>query len=259
MSEREIDEAREKIERFIREYIRESGASGVLVGLSGGLDSSVTAALCVSALGEDAVTALSLPYRRSDPASLTDAGKIADYLRLNLEIIDISPAVDAVLDSCCEPDKIRIGNVAARIRMVYLYDLSAERDLMVAGTGNRTEALLGYSTLWGDMACAFTPLGGLFKTQERKLAAALGLPQWIIEKTPTADLWPGQTDEGELGLSYEEADRILFALFDEGKSAGEIISAGFSRDTVERVLSLYERSHFKRRMPEYPEVSGLPL
>ncbi len=252
-----IEEARRLIVDFIGDYIRGSSTDGVVIGFSGGLDSSVTAALAVEALGTDKVRAVSLPYCESDPCSLRDAKKIAEHLGLKLEIIDITSAVDAVVEKRASISKIRLGNVCARTRMIYLYDFSAEKNLLVMGTGNRTERLLGYFTLWGDAACAFTPLGDLLKTQERELAKIIGLPDWIITKTPTADLWKDQTDEGELGITYDQADKIIHAIFDLGISPEEAIRSGFKRERVELVINKYNSSEFKRRLPAYPELPGL--
>ncbi len=252
-----IEKAREIIVDFIAEYIDSAGSDGAVIGLSGGLDSAVSAALAVEAIGSDRVFAVALPYRISDPRSLEDAQKIADHLGLDLETVDISPAVDAVAQSRSNLSKLRLGNICARMRMIYLYDISAERNLLVVGTGNRTERILGYSTLWGDSACAFSPIGDLLKTQERELARFIGLPEWVIEKTPTADLWQGQTDEGEMGITYAEADQIIFARFDQGKSPEQLADAGFDKSKVELVLRKYEWSEFKRKPPAFPELPGL--
>ena len=251
-----ISEARTRILDFIRDY---AGRSGVVVGLSGGLDSAVTAALCAEALGAAAVDTVALPYRTSDPSSLEDARRIAEHIGTRLESFDISKAVDAVVEIRGGTDRLRLGNIAARVRMIMLYDISAERGKMVAGTGNRTESLLGYTTIWGDMACAFAPIGGLLKTQERRLAAEIGLPKWIIEKTPTADLWKDQTDEGEMGITYEIADKLLHAIHDLGKTPEALIEEGFSERAIEIVVERTKKNEFKRRMPATIELFGLPV
>jgi len=255
-----ISEARNIIVQFIADYVGNSGADGLVVGLSGGLDSSVSAALAVEAIGAERILAVILPCGSTDPKSVEDAKKIAKHLGLEFVIYDIVEAVDVIASACDATDnRIRYGNIAARVRMIHLYDISAELNRLVLGTGNRTEALLGYTTLWGDMACAFTPLGGLLKTQERRLAEEIGLPKWIIEKAPSAGLWRGQTDEGELGITYEMADKILYAIFDLNKIPNELVAEGFPQESVELVLRLYQKSSFKRRMPVYPELQGLPL
>jgi NAD+ synthase len=256
----DIKEARVKIVDFIADYIERSRASnGVVVGLSGGLDSAVTAALCVEALGVDRVKTISLPYRLSDPSSLEDARAIAQHIGTGLQSCDISDSVDAISAARNGSDRIRLGNICARVRMIFLYDISAELSMLVAGTGNRTESFLGYTTLWGDMACAFTPIGGLLKTQERHLAAEIGLPKWIIEKTPTADLWKDQTDEGEMGIAYEAADKILHAMFDMDMTPDALVAEGFSKESIELVIERVEKYNFKRRMPAFPWISGLPI
>jgi len=252
-----IETARKIIVDFIEEYIRESCSEGAVIGLSGGLDSSVSAALAVEAIGAERVSAVALPYCLSDPRSLADAEKIAVHLGLELEVLDIAPAVDAVVQCRDEVSKLRLGNICARMRMIYLYDISAERNMLVIGTGNRTERILGYSTLWGDSACAFSPIGDLLKTQERELARLIGLPEWVIEKTPTADLWQGQTDEGELGITYDEADRIIFAHFDQSKTREQLAEEDFDPSKVDLVLRKYEWSEFKRKPPAFPELPGL--
>lgn len=252
-----IEKARNIIVDFIADYVKGSSTDGAIIGLSGGLDSSVTAALTVEALGTERVRVVALPYCQSDPCSLEDARKIADYLGLELQEVDITPAVEAVVDSRAEMSKLRLGNICARMRMIYLYDISAANNMLVVGTGNRTERILGYFTLWGDAACAFTPLGGLLKTQERELAARIGLPDWIIEKTPTADLWKDQTDEGELGITYDRADKIIHSIFDLDKSPEELMAKGYRRAEIELVLNKHKSSEFKRRLPAYPELPGL--
>ena len=251
-----ISEARARILDFIRDY---TDGSGVVVGLSGGLDSAVTAVLCADALGTDAVDTIALPYRTSDPSSLEDARRIAGHIGTRLEPFDISRAVDAVVEIRGGTDRLRLGNIAARVRMIMLYDISAERGRMVAGTGNRTESLLGYTTMWGDMACAFAPIGGLLKTQERRLAAEIGLPKWIIEKTPTADLWDDQTDEGEMGITYETADKILHSIYDLGKTTEALIEEGFQKNAIAIVIEMAKKNEFKRRMPATLELPGLPV
>ncbi|MCK5832054.1 NAD+ synthase [bacterium] len=250
---------KENIVSWIRQYIAESKSGGVVLGLSGGLDSAVTAALSVEALGADSVDMIALPYRVSDPSSLDDARKISEHLGGKLEVFNISAPVDDMIKLMGGIDELQLGNITARMRMIVLYNLSAKRCRLVAGTGNRTESYLGYSTLWGDMACAFTPIGGLFKTQERKLARELGLPEWIITKTPTADLWHGQTDEGELGITYEIADKILFAHIEKSVDRAELLQMGFSSDEIDLVLDRIIKYNYKRRMPVFPSIKRLPL
>jgi len=234
---------------FIRERMEEAGKARLVVGLSGGLDSAVSAFLAVRALGSGGLTAFLMPYKTTDPQSTKDALLVASELGVAHKIIDITPMVDAYFDRLPDADRKRRGNYMARTRMAVLYDQSAARDALVLGTGNRTESLLGYTTLWGDMACAFTPLGGLYKTQVRELASHLGVPARIIAKPPSADLWQGQTDEGEMGLTYEEADRLLYGLVDLGRSNGEMEAEGFDPAFIRKVRAMVEASSFKRCMP----------
>jgi NAD+ synthase len=234
---------------FIRERMADAGKSRLVVGLSGGLDSAASAYLAVRALGSENLTAFLMPYKTTDPRSTQDALLAASELAIAHEIIDITPMVDAYFDLYPDADRKRWGNYMARTRMAVLYDQSAARDALVLGTGNRTEALLGYTTLWGDMACAFTPLGDLYKTQVRQLAAYLGVPERIISKPPSADLWQGQTDEGEMGLAYEDVDRLLFNLIDLGRDDATLESEGFDPSFIRKVRGMMASSSFKRCMP----------
>lgn len=234
---------------FVRERMAEAGRKRGVIGLSGGIDSAVSAFLTARALGPDRLHALMLPYRTSSAQSMQDALSVAEALGLPHEVIEITPMVDAHYARDPEATRLRRANFMARMRMAVLYDQSERLDALVVGTGNRTEALLGYTTLWGDMACAFNPVGDLYKTQVRRLAAWLGVPAQIINKPPTADLWQGQTDEGELGFTYELADQVLTRLVDDGMSEEEVVAAGFEADVVRRVAERMAASAFKRRLP----------
>ncbi|MEW6553683.1 MAG: NAD+ synthase [Actinomycetota bacterium] len=249
------EEALPHILGFIRERTAAAGRSRLVVGLSGGLDSAVSTYLAERALGRDNLTAFLMPYKTTDPQSTKDALLVASELGIAHRIIDITPMVDAYFDRLPEADRKRRGNYMARTRMAVLYDQSAARDALVLGTGNRTEALLGYTTLWGDMACAFTPLGDLYKTQVRQLAGALGVPARIVGKPPSADLWQGQTDEGEMGLTYDEVDRLLYAMIDLGHGDAELEADGFGPALVRKVRDMVEASSFKRCMP--PSCGGV--
>ncbi len=248
------EEVAEHICSFIAEQLERAGRSGLVFGLSGGLDSATSAFLGVRALGRERMIPFILPYRTSSPESLEDARLVCERLGLVPNSVDISPVVDAYFSLFPEADRRRRGNFMARVRMAVLYDQSEAHDALVMGTGNRTESLLGYTTLWGDMACAFTPLGGLYKTQVRRLAYHLGVPDKIIEKPPTADLWEGQTDEGEMGVSYRDADAILYRLVDLNMSEEQVVAQGFPSELVKKVRSMMERSTFKRSLPPYPVI-----
>jgi len=240
---------------FLRSELRRTGRERLVVGLSGGIDSAVAAFLAVEALGAPAVHCLLMPYRTSSPQSLADAAKIVERLGTPAETIDISSIVDAFHAASGEPDRLRLGNVMARVRMTLLFDRSAAHDALVLGTSNKTELLLGYGTLHGDLACALNPLGDLYKTQVRSLAEALGVPESIRVKPPSADLWPDQSDEGDLGFRYDEVDRLLALLVDERISRDRVIQRGFAPELVERVIRLVVRSQFKRRLPVIAKVS----
>ncbi|MFW6157907.1 MAG: NAD+ synthase [Planctomycetota bacterium] len=243
----------DRITGFIRARLQEAGRSTLVLGLSGGLDSSVAALLCARAVESARVHAFVLPHRKSPPESPEHARLVVHKAGIPCEDIDITPAVDALSAALAPADRRRLGNIMARVRMIILYDRSAALDGLVVGTGNRTEWLLGYATLHGDSACAFRPIGHLYKSQVRQLARHLGVPGPIIAKPPSAGLWPGQTDEGELGLSYDDADRALVGLIDLGRTVDEVVSDGVPRDVADRVQRLVRGSAFKRRLPGAPE------
>lgn len=240
---------------FLRDETRNAGFERAVLGLSGGVDSAVCAALAVCALGPDNVLGVMLPHRTSSPQSLADAEHVAAALKMKTEVVDISPMVDPFLESGKVTERVRAGNVMARQRMIVLYDLSQRDRALVFGTSNKTELLLGYGTLFGDMACAINPLGDLYKTQVWQLARALGLPQQVIDKKPSADLWAGQTDEGEMGFSYANVDRLLYLMVDERRNDDELRAAGFADPFVQQVRGMVRRNQFKRRPPLIAKVS----
>jgi NAD+ synthase len=234
---------------FLREEVGSAGLRRAVLGLSGGIDSAVSCALAARALGPEQVLAVCLPYRGSDPASERDARAVAAALGVRLAVEDISPQVDAWFTRHDQADRLRRGNKMARERMAVLYDLSAETGALVVGTSNKTELLLGYGTLFGDMASAVNPLGDLYKTQVFQLARHLALPEAVCTKAPTADLWSGQTDEAEMGFTYADVDRLLWDLVERRLTDAELAAAGHAADFVARVRRLIARSQFKRRMP----------
>jgi NAD+ synthase len=209
----------------------------------------------VEALGRQNVLAIRMPYRTSSPESLSHAQLVIDRLGVPHDTVDITPMVEPLFKRFPDMPPLRQGNVMARERMIVLYDQSAAWKGLVVGTSNKTELLLGYGTLFGDMASAVNPLGDLYKTQIRQLAAAVGVPQPIIDKPPSADLWLGQTDEGEMGLTYEQVDRLLYLLVDERYSLDEAVEAGFERGYGERVWKMVRVNSFKRRLPLIAKVS----
>lgn len=247
------------VERILVEFLRDetvhAGFQGGVLGLSGGVDSAVCAALAVRALGAEHVLGVLMPHRASSPESRTDAELVARSIGMRTELVDISPMVDPYLAAADVTDKVRAGNVMARERMIVLYDISQRDKALVFGTSNKTELLLGYGTLFGDMASALNPLGDLYKTQIWQLARHLGLPDRIVDKKPSADLWAGQTDEGEMGFTYADVDRLLFAMVDERRTDAELLQMGFASSFVERVRTMISRSQFKRRPPLIAKLS----
>jgi NAD+ synthase len=241
--------ARRVIREFIRGQLRQAGFERTVVGLSGGIDSAVVAFLVAEAIGPDRLLSVLMPYRTSSPASRSDAETVVAQLGCTSELVDISPMVDAFFASDPDASPLRRGNFMARQRMAVLYDRSVTFSGLVVGTGNKTESLIGYTTLFGDSACAFNPIGDLYKSQVRQLAESLGVPEAIIRKAPSADLWPGQTDEAEADISYPVLDRLLFWRVDKRRSVEEVVALGFDRALVERVDRMIASSEFKRQVP----------
>ena len=240
---------------FLRDETRNAGFSHGILGLSGGVDSAVVAFLAAEALGRENVRAVIMPYRTSNPRSRSDAELVAKAAGIPTEVVEITPMVDAYLSATRDADQVRQGNVMARQRMVVLYDLSQRDRALVFGTSNKTEILLGYGTLFGDLACALNPLGDLYKTQVWQLAATLGVPEEVVRKKPSADLWEGQTDEDDLGMTYARADQLLYAMIDERKSDPELEAMGFEPAFISRVRTLVRINQFKRRPPLIAKVS----
>ena len=241
---------------FIHDELARAGFKKGILGLSGGLDSAVCAYLAARALGPKNVLGLIMPYGTSFAKDIEDARDAARRLKIRSAVIDIAPMVDAYFDRYPASGPLCRGNKMARERMSILYDHSARENALILGTSNKTELLIGYGTIHGDMACAVNPLGDLYKTQVRQMAAYLGVPKQIRAKHPTAGLWAGQTDEGELGLTYAEIDRILYHLVDERESKEEVIRRGFAKARVEKILSMIRRSEFKRQMPPIAKISS---
>lgn len=250
------DLAKQILTGFIHSEITRAGFSRAVLGLSGGIDSAVSCYLAAAALGPENVLAVRMPYKASSQASLDDAAEVIADTGVQSKIIEITGMADPLLALLPEDARVRRGNIMARMRMIVLYDQSEEFGGLVVGTSNKTEILLGYSTLFGDSACAINPIGDLYKTQLRQLAAGLGVPESIINKPPSADLWAGQTDEHELGFTYAEVDKLLYLLVDQRYSPEECIQAGFAEPFVRDVVRRVQRSHYKRVMPPIAKLSN---
>jgi NAD+ synthase len=251
--------AKRLIAEFIRGQLRQAGFERAVLGLSGGIDSALVAFLTADAIGAERLHCVLMPYRTSSPASREDAEEVVRRLGCSSELVEITPMVDGYFGAADVPGAagpeglgaapLRRGNFMARIRMSVLYDRSVTWRGLVVGTGNKTESLIGYTTLFGDQACAFNPIGDLYKSQVRQLSAAVGVPEQIIRKAPSADLWPGQTDETEAGFSYPELDRLLFWRIDKRRSVEEVVALGYDRAMVERVDRMVAGAEFKRQVP----------
>ena len=240
---------------FLRNETSRVGFNRVVLGLSGGVDSALVAALAVEALGPGNVTGVSMPYRLSNRASLADATAVAEKLGLRQEVFDITPQVDAFFDSVPSASDARRGNKMARERMTILYDISARDNSLVLGTSNKTELLLGYGTIFGDMASALNPIGDLYKSQVWQLAAYFDLPAEVVRKPPSADLWEGQSDEQELGFAYAQVDRLLYHAVDRRMSRSELLEMGHDATFVESVLRRVRLNQYKRRLPVIAKLS----
>lgn len=248
--------ARRILTAFIHSEITRTGLKRAVVGLSGGIDSALALYLAVEALGLENVLAVRMPYKTSSQESLDHAQFCIEALGVPSLTVPITEMAEPLLNRFPEMSNVRRGNIMARTRMIVLYDQSAAFGGLVVGTGNKTEIMLGYSTLYGDSAHALNPLGDLYKTQVRQLSRAVGVPSVIIDKAPSADLWPGQTDEAEMGLTYEQVDKLLYLLVDERYKPEEAIAAGFEEKFVHMVVDRIRRNHFKRVMPVIAKLSN---
>jgi NAD+ synthase len=248
--------ARTILTGFIHSEITRAGFEHAVIGLSGGVDSALSCYLAAEALGPQNVLAVMMPYRTSSPESQQHARLVVEALGVNAMTVPITDMVQPLFDRFPDVSQMRRGNAMARMRMIILYDQSEAFRGLVVGTGNKTEILLGYTTLYGDSACALNPLGDLYKTQIRQLARALNVPDAIISKPPTADLWKDQTDEGELGFTYADVDQLLYLLVDQRYSPEECIEAGFSPDFVSKVVERVRRNQFKRVLPPIAKLSN---
>jgi NAD+ synthase len=249
------DLARKILVLFLRDAVTKVGFSRAGIGLSGGMYSALYAYVVALRIGPENVLAVRMPYKTSSPDSLQDAQAVIDALGIQSDTIEITPMVDPLLERFPNASNLRRGNIMARMRMVVLYDQSAAFNGLVIGTSNKTETLLGYTTIYGDNAAAVQPITDLYKTQVRQLSRALNMPASVIEKPPSADLWIGQTDEDELGYTYEMADQLLYLLVDERYTVDEVAAEGFDRAFVEKVWRQVRLNHYKRTMPNVAKLS----
>lgn len=241
--------------KFLENEIGKAGFRKAVLGLSGGIDSALSCYLVAKALGPANVLALRLPYKASSAESLAHADLVIEALGIRSETVEITGLVDALAEASPGMSAHRLGNVMARARMTVIFDRSLAESALVIGTSNKTELMLGYGTIYGDLASAVNPIGDLYKTQVRQLSRALGVPEIIIDKAPSADLIPGQTDEADFGFSYETVDQLLYLMLDERYSRDEAVAVGFERPFVDRVMRMVQRAQYKRTMPIIPKIS----
>jgi len=241
---------------FVRDEVLKVGLCKVVLGLSGGIDSALVAFIAAEALGCENVHAICMPYKTSNPESEAHARLVAQACGICFSVVPITPMVDAYFENFQDADQMRRGNKMARERMTILFDHSALHRALVLGTSNKTELLLGYGTLYGDMASALNPIGDLYKSHVWQLSEAMGVPQAVVDKKPSADLWDGQTDEEELGFSYHQVDALLYRMIDCRLTYTELIAEGFSSDFVDSIRLKIQKSHFKRRLPVIAKVSN---
>ena len=244
-----LKEVHSELVEFLRESFKKAGFSKAVLGLSGGIDSALVAYLLRDALGKENVLAIMMPYKSSNPDSLNHAKLVIEDLKINSKTTEITDMIDAYFKNEKEASSLRMGNKMARERMSILFDYSSKENALVVGTSNKTEIYLGYSTQFGDSACALNPIGDLYKTNIWDLSRYLKIPNELIEKKPSADLWEGQTDEQEMGLTYKEADQVLYRMLEENKTVEEVLAEGFNKDLVDNIVRRMNRSEYKRRMP----------
>jgi NAD+ synthase len=250
--------ARRIIGEFIRGHLQQTGFDRIVLALSGGLDSALVAYLVAEAIGPRNLMCVLMPYRTSSPDSRAHAEEVVRLLGCESELIDITPIVDGYFEESIAGEEVAVGrrgNFAARVRMAVLYDRSVPWVGLVCGTSNKTEALFGYTTIYGDNAAALMPIGDLYKTQVRQLAAEIGVPDAILRKPPTADLWPDQTDEGELGLSYSDIDRLLYWMVDRRRTRKQLLAMNFQAAVVDRVVAQVAANEFKRQTPPVAKLT----
>lgn len=249
-----LEFARNLITSFIKEEREKIGLEKGVISLSGGIDSTLVTYLSTEALGNENVYVINMPYGELGKKGTEDSIKICELLNIKYDVIDIKPIVDNYFN-IEEMDDLRKGNFMARIRMSIVFDKAKKFNGFVIGCSNKSELLIGYSTWYGDMAASILPIGDLYKTQVYQLAKHLNIPDFILNKVPSAELWTGQTDEKEIGISYNELDKILYLIVDKRLSFSEVVNGGFEEEKVKKVKKMIINSQFKRRFPPIPKLS----
>ena len=246
------EEIKQQLITFLKDEVQKAGLNRVTVGLSGGLDSAVVAVLCKEAFGDNLGCVL-MPSHYSSDASMNDALELCEKFDIDYEVVQIAPMVCAY-EKNMDEDKLRIGNFSARMRMSVLYDISARDRSLVVGTSNKSELLLGYGTIYGDVACAINPIGQMYKSDEFEFAKYLGVTEAIITKKPSADLWEGQSDEEELGYTYKQMDDVLKLLVEENKTKEECIEMGIDGQLIDMLLYRIKANAFKGKLPTIANI-----
>ena len=238
---------------FLKDEVAKTGLERVTVGISGGLDSAVVAVLCKEAFG-DKMNGVMMPSQFSSDASLDDAFELCDKFDIAYEVVEIAPMVNAYLQKM-DDDKMRIGNFSARMRMSVLYDISARDKSLVVGTSNKSELLLGYGTIFGDIACAINPLGEIYKSDEFEFAKFLGVTEAIINKKPSADLWDGQSDEDELGYTYKQMDDVLKLMIEKNMTKAQLLEKGVEEKLIDMLFYRIKANEFKGKLPVIAQIN----
>jgi NAD+ synthase len=247
--------ARDILVRFVRDAVHKNGFERAVIALSGGIDSALSAFISAEALGPQNVLAIQMPYQTSSPQSMSDGQAVIEALGIQHDVVEITPMVEPLFARYPDMNNLRRGNIMARQRMIILYDQSVAFGGLAMGTSNKTETLLGYTTIFGDNAAAIQPITDLYKNQVFQLAEAMGIPDSILNKPPSADLWEGQTDEGELGYTYDSVDQLLFLMVDERYTIEECVDEGFEENFVRQVWQQVRRNHYKRTQPNVAKIS----
>ncbi len=248
----EWSKIKQDLTNFLKVEVEKTGHKSVVLGLSGGLDSAIVAVLCKEAFCDNLLCVL-MPSQFSSKSSIDDSIKLCEKFDIKYEIIEIKPILSAYLDNM-QNDKLRIGNFSSRLRMNVLFDVSAKNRSLVVGTSNKSEILLGYGTIYGDMACALNPIGNIYKSDLFDFAKYLGVIDEIIDKKPSADLWEGQSDEDDLGFSYKKIDSLLKAMIDEKKDKKELINLGFDSSFIDKISKRVEINRFKQELPKIAKI-----